>query len=176
MGVCLVPYSIPCSPTTAWQHTTPTPSSLLTTQQVTNNDETAYSEVRDLAVWCQDNNLSLNVRKTKELIVDYRRRRAEQAFINVNGAVVERVESFKFLGIHITNDLSWSKYTKTVEEGTTKPFPPQERGKRFYSCTVESILMVASLPGMASDREALEGSAYGPVHHWGQASCNPGPI
>jgi hypothetical protein len=31
-------------------------------------------EVRNLAVWCQDNNLSLNVSKTKELIVDYRKR------------------------------------------------------------------------------------------------------
>ena len=28
---------------------------------ITDNDETAYrEEVRDLAVWCQDNNLSLN--------------------------------------------------------------------------------------------------------------------
>ena len=33
---------------------------------ITNNDETAYrEEVRDLAMWCQDNNLSLNVIKTK---------------------------------------------------------------------------------------------------------------
>ena len=39
---------------------------------VTDNDEKAYrEEVRDLAVWCQDNNLSLNVIKTKEMIVDY---------------------------------------------------------------------------------------------------------
>ena len=29
-------------------------------------------------------------------------------------AVVEQVESFKFLGIHITNKLTWSKHTKTV--------------------------------------------------------------
>ena len=42
---------------------------------ITNNDETAYrEEVRDLAVWCQDDNLSHNVSKTKELIVDYRKR------------------------------------------------------------------------------------------------------
>ena len=27
--------------------------------------------VRDLTVWCKDNNLSLNVIKTKEMIVDY---------------------------------------------------------------------------------------------------------
>ena len=33
---------------------------------ITHNNETAYREdVRDLAVWCQDNNLSLNVSKTK---------------------------------------------------------------------------------------------------------------
>jgi hypothetical protein len=49
---------------------------------ITHNDETAYrEEVRDLAVWWQDNNLSLSVSKTKELIVDYRKRRAEQSTI-----------------------------------------------------------------------------------------------
>jgi hypothetical protein len=64
---------------------------LLTTQVlslITDNDETAYREVvRDQAVWCQDNNLSLNVSKTKELIVGYRKRLAEQAHIHINRAV-----------------------------------------------------------------------------------------
>ena len=33
---------------------------------ITNNDETDYrEEIRDLTVWCKDNNLSLNVIKTK---------------------------------------------------------------------------------------------------------------
>ncbi|XP_064807968.1 uncharacterized protein LOC135524397 [Oncorhynchus masou masou] len=42
---------------------------------IIDDDEAAYrEEVRDLAVWCQDNSLSLNVNKTKELIVDYRKR------------------------------------------------------------------------------------------------------
>jgi hypothetical protein len=60
-------------------------------------------------VWCQDNKLSL-----KEMIVDYRKRRAEHAPIHIDWAVVEQVISFKFLGVHITNKLSWSKHTKTV--------------------------------------------------------------
>ena len=54
---------------------------------------------------CQDNNLSLNISKTKELIVDYRKRRAEHAHIHIDRAVVERVESFKFLCVQITKDL-----------------------------------------------------------------------
>ena len=50
---------------------------------IIDNDETACGEeVRDVRVWCYDNNLSLNVSKTKELIVDYRKRRAKQALIN----------------------------------------------------------------------------------------------
>ena len=53
---------------------------------ITNNDETAYREVvRELAVWCQDNNISLNVSKTKELNMDYRKRRADQAPLTSTG-------------------------------------------------------------------------------------------
>ena len=92
---------------------------------ITDNDETAYrEEVRELAVLCQDNNLSLNVNKTKELIVDYRKRRAEQAPINIDGAVVEQVKSFKFLGVHITNKLSWSKHAKAVVKSARQNLSP----------------------------------------------------
>jgi hypothetical protein len=59
-------------------------------------------EVIDLTVWCKDNNLSLNVIKTEEIIVDYRKRRTEHAPILIDRGVVEQVESFKFLGVHIT--------------------------------------------------------------------------
>ena len=48
---------------------------------ITNNDETAYrEEVRDLAVWCQDNNLSVNVIKIKEMIVEIRKRTEHAQF------------------------------------------------------------------------------------------------
>ena len=87
---------------------------VLNQRQVLGN-ETAYrEEVRDVAVWCQDNNLSLDMIKPKEMIVDYKKRRAEHTHIHVNRAVMERVESLKFFGVHITNKLSWSKHTKTV--------------------------------------------------------------
>ncbi|KAI3376634.1 hypothetical protein L3Q82_017069, partial [Scortum barcoo] len=52
-------------------------------------------EVRALTSWCQDNNLQLNISKTKELIVDFRRRqREEHAPLSINGTTVERVSSF----------------------------------------------------------------------------------
>jgi hypothetical protein len=56
---------------------------------------------------------SLNVSKTKELNADYRKKRAQHSPIHIDGAVVERVKIFKFLGVHINKRL-WSKHTKTV--------------------------------------------------------------
>jgi hypothetical protein len=120
--------------------------------QITANDETAYKEVaRDLTVWCQDNNLSpLNVIKTKEMAMDYRKRRTEHAPILIDGAVGEQVKSFKFLGVHITNKLSWLKHTKTVVKRARQSLFPLKRLKRcgmgpqilkrLHSCTIKSIL------------------------------------
>jgi hypothetical protein len=102
------------------------------TTVTTDNDETAYrEEVRDLAVWCQDNNLSFNVIKKKEMIVDYRKRRAKHTPILIDGAVVKQVESFQFLGVHITNKLSWSKHTKTFGKKVQQRLFPLRRLKRF---------------------------------------------
>ena len=40
---------------------------------ILNNDESAYrEEVEELAVWCSKHNLVLNIKKTKEMIVDFR--------------------------------------------------------------------------------------------------------
>ena len=61
---------------------------------ITDNDETAYrEEVRYLIVWCKDHNLSLNMIKTKEMIVDYRKKRTKHAPVLIDGAIVEQVES-----------------------------------------------------------------------------------
>ena len=78
--------------------------------------------------------------------------RAKQAPINIYGAVLERVESFKFLGVQITRKLSWFKYTKTVVKRPRQNLFSLRRLKgfgmcpqilnHFYSCTIESILTV----------------------------------
>jgi gmma-aminobutyric acid receptor subunit gamma len=102
--------------------------------------------------------------------VDYRKRRAEHDPININGAVVEQVESFTFLGVQITNKLSWSKHTKTVKKRARQRLLPLRRLKRFimgpqilkrfYSYTMESILTccITAWYGKceASDRKALQ--------------------
>ena len=62
--------------------------------------------------------------------MDHRKWRAEHAPIHIDGAVVERVKSFKFLCVHITKDLSWSEtHQHSRKEGTTMHLPPREAEK-----------------------------------------------
>jgi hypothetical protein len=97
---------------------------------IDDNDETTYrEEVKPLAVWCHDNNLSLNVSKTKELIVDYRKWRAEHAPIHIDGAAGVRVESCKFLGVHIAKD--HGPHTPTVMKRAQQCLFPLRRLKCF---------------------------------------------
>ena len=72
------------------------------------DDETACREE------IRDSNISLNVSKTKELIMDYRKGKAKYVLIHIDGAVMETVESFKFFCVHNTKDLSWSKHNNKV--------------------------------------------------------------
>jgi hypothetical protein len=41
--------------------------------------------------------------------------------IYVNGTAVEKVESFKFLGVHITDKLKWTTHTDNVMKAQKEP-------------------------------------------------------
>jgi hypothetical protein len=67
-----------------------------------------------LAEWYQENNVSLMVNKTKELILDFRRQQREHAHIHIDRSSVEKVKSFKFTGVHITDNLKCSIHTDSA--------------------------------------------------------------
>ncbi len=137
---------------------------------ITDNDETAYREEVSLTKWCQVNHLSLNIDKTKELVVDYRRQSREHTPITIDKTPVERVNSFKFLGVHITEDLTWSAHTDAVLKKAhqrlfflrrLRKFGTSPRILRsFYTCTVESILTGCITAGFGNsttgNRRALQ--------------------
>ena len=84
---------------------------------VRNNNETHYRrEVSQLATWCIDNNLFLNVEKTKEIVDDFRRTCTQHPHpLTIGGAAVEQVSCTKFLGMHITEDL-WTNNTTSISK------------------------------------------------------------
>ncbi|XP_061143633.1 uncharacterized protein LOC133160076 isoform X1 [Syngnathus typhle] len=118
---------------------------------INDNDDLDYRvEVEQLVGWCRDNGLILNVEKTKEIIVDFRKNQPHYAPLIINSSAVEVVSSTKFLGVHITDYLTWTGNTTTLVKRAQKRLYFLRRMRRahlpppimrtFYRSTIESIL------------------------------------
>ncbi|KAK1799191.1 hypothetical protein P4O66_007444, partial [Electrophorus voltai] len=133
---------------------------------ISDNNEGAYLEN-----WCQENNLLLNVSKTKELIVDCsKKQKRHYQPVRISGTMVERVDSFRYLGVHISQDLSWSLHTISLAKKARQRLYhlrrlrdfrlPSKVLRNFYTCTIESILTrnITVLFGNSTkqDRQALQ--------------------
>lgn len=138
---------------------------------IQDNEELAYrEEVEHLVGWCTNNNLDLNVNKTKEVIVDFRRNQPTHTPLSIGGTDVEIVQGTKFLGVHITNDLTWTRHTSYLTKKAHQRLHFLRRLGRahlpphilttFYRGTIESILTncisIWHESCTAMDRKALQ--------------------
>ena len=75
---------------------------------ISTNEDSYRSAVDTLVGWCDDNYLLLNVAKTKEVVVEFRRDWPKLIPLVVKGEAVEMVDQYKYLGSIIDNKLNWS--------------------------------------------------------------------
>ncbi|KAI3362828.1 hypothetical protein L3Q82_001662 [Scortum barcoo] len=161
---------------------------------ISDNDESHYrAEVEHLATWCADNNLLLNTSKTKELIVDFRKvKRETHDPIHINGMAVELecVSSFRFLGIHISENLSLTANTSSlIKKAHQRLFflrtlkknhlSTAILGNNFYRCAIESILTNCITVwygncSVSGPQGTAEGGENRPTHHKDSTSCHRG--
>uniref|UniRef100_A0A672NIE3 Reverse transcriptase domain-containing protein n=1 Tax=Sinocyclocheilus grahami TaxID=75366 RepID=A0A672NIE3_SINGR len=117
---------------------------------IQDGDESAYSqEVKELAVWCSLN-LELNMLKTVEMTVDFRRNPPALPPLTIMDSTVTAVESFRFLGTTISQDLKWDTHIDSIVKKAQQRLYflpqlrkfnlPQELLKQFYSAIIESVL------------------------------------
>ncbi|KAK3507855.1 hypothetical protein QTP70_001701 [Hemibagrus guttatus] len=115
------------------------------------SDESAYrEEAQWLTAWCKANNLSLNVEKTKEMLVDFRRAQSDHSPLNIDKSNMEILKSTKFLGVHLAEDFTWSLNTSSITKKAQqhlcflrrlrKAHLPPPILTTFYRGTIESIL------------------------------------
>ncbi len=117
---------------------------------IQDGDESAYrQEVMELAVWCSLN-LELNTLKTVEIIVDFRRNPPALPPLTIMNSTVTAVESFRFMGTTISQDLKWDNHIESIVKKAQQRLYflcqlrkfnlPQELLKQFYSSIIESVL------------------------------------
>lgn len=100
--------------------------------------------------WCDDNYLDLNVSKTKEMIIDFRRINTDHKASVIHGEDVQIVESYKYLGTVFDCHLKFDTNTESiVKRGQQRihlmrklnSFNVSERIlSNFYCSFIESLL------------------------------------
>ncbi|KAI4895256.1 hypothetical protein NFI96_000433 [Prochilodus magdalenae] len=115
------------------------------------------------------------------MIVEYRKlqKGGHSPLYIINGAEVERVSSIRFLGVYLSDDLTWSLYTNKVVRSARQCLfflrrlrkfgLPPDILTNFYRCTIESILTACITVWYGSctayNRKALKRVDYGMSYH-----------
>ena len=118
---------------------------------IRDEDESTYKrEVEQLALWCGCNNLELNTLKTVEMTVDFRRSPPALSPLTILNSTVFAVESFRFLGSTISQNLKWEPNINRVIKKAQQRMCflrqirkynlPQELLIQFYTAVIESVL------------------------------------
>ncbi|KAK3508746.1 hypothetical protein QTP70_004225 [Hemibagrus guttatus] len=134
------------------------------------HDESAYrQEVEQPAAWCSLNDLELNTLKTVEMIVDFRRNTPALHPLNIMNSTVPTVESFRFLGTTISQDLKWDTHIDSIVKKAQQRLYflrqlrkfnlPQELLTQIYSAVIDWAEVVTRLFRSAVDVARLFRSA-----------------
>ena len=78
--------------------------------------QTAVDKVKD---WSNKNNIKLNENKTKEMFISFKQNPAPVLPMIINSNAVERVHSFKILGVWLSDDLSWKSHVNHMHSRAT---------------------------------------------------------
>ncbi|KAI5621396.1 gastrula zinc finger protein XlCGF28.1-like, partial [Silurus asotus] len=105
-------------------------------------------EVQRLTAWCGANNLSLNIDKTKEMVVDFRRTQSDHSPLIIDGSSVKIVKSNTFLGVpsritsleHVSSGKKKAQQRLYFLRSLKKSHLSPRILTSFYRCIIESIL------------------------------------
>ena len=87
-----------------------------------NYDRTLPQRIADgVDKWCSDNQMRLNTNKCKIISVLPKNTQAAPT-VNLHGQILEEVNYYKYLGIHLANNLNWDSQWDRVQK-ITQSFP-----------------------------------------------------
>lgn len=106
-----------------------------------------------IAQWSSRNNMNLNPKKCKELVICSLKTRPDLGPLCVNGRPLERVSSHKVLGVTISDTLGWNEHVREIVSKASKRLyilrvlkrsgiPPEDLINIFYAL-VRSVLEYA---------------------------------
>jgi len=95
-------------------------STINTMNTSTNTSNYINKELEKFDLWLRVNKLTLNCNKSKAMIFHLPQKRLVYPDIIMNNTQIEYVNSFNYLGIHISKDLGWNMHTDIITKKISK--------------------------------------------------------
>jgi hypothetical protein len=88
------------------------------------NDRSLQSAADHLIDWCSLNGMTINTKKTKEMLIYFGKKFNKESFspLEINEEFIERVDSFKLLGVIFSSDLSWGQHVSYMLNKISKRY------------------------------------------------------
>ena len=136
---------------------------------LSNSDQIYFHEVERFATWCKQNFLELNVSKTKEMVIDFRKDSKLTSDLYIDNVQVERVTEYRHLGTILDNHLNFKTNTNSIHQKCQSRVYCLQKLRSlnvnhkvmqtFYRSCIESVLTFSFLCWYsrlgASDRHVL---------------------
>lgn len=103
------------------------------------NEQSINVELQKIVKWLNVNKLSINAKKTKMMLFHISKK-PKSPQVKLNGVVVEDVSHFKFLGIMIANNLSWTAHLMYLANKLAKATFILNKLKNFLPINILKIL------------------------------------
>ena len=104
----------------------------------------------DFVAWCEESSLELNVSKTKDMIIDFRKSPSFAPPTVIKGADVEMVQTYKYLGVVLDNKLCFEPHVDATSKKVQQRLfflrkmrtfqVSSEMMTLFYRSFIESVL------------------------------------
>ncbi|XP_062849705.1 uncharacterized protein LOC134311986 [Trichomycterus rosablanca] len=98
------------------------------------NEQDYRSIIKDFVTWCELNVLHINTSKTKELVIDFRKKSHHTTPVCIQGLDIEMVNEYKYLGVHLNNKLDWSSNSDALYRKGQSRLHLQRRLRSFGVC------------------------------------------
>ena len=128
--------------------------------------------------WSARNLMTINAEKTKEMMISFSNKPVAPPPVTINNTAIERTETFKLLGVVLSNKLDWSDHCEYLHtKGSQRLYllvllrragVPDHDILRIYTSMIRSVLEYAApvwhrhIPFTGTVREARVSAEEGP--------------
>ena len=83
-------------------------------------DRSKVSKVNKVKEFADEEKMELNLKKCKEMIIDFRRNKTIIPLIVIDGQKLETVTAYKLLGLWVDDDLKWKSNAEYLVKKAAK--------------------------------------------------------